>query len=126
MPAFIPIALLIGAKAFVARYVWVRRWRSYDPGWLVSLARKQCPRKKWLAAALTRCTWARDEGPCYVRFKPSQAKGTRARRAPSYNNITLKDDAEGDVVVDVRPDGEVSGIEFRTRRRKAAAEASRK
>ncbi len=116
MPAFVPIAILLGVKAIAARYLWTRRWRTYDPAWLIELAQSQYPRETWLVTALARCTRVKLESEYYTRFKPARRPEPIDASPPARNNIVLEDPVEGSVVLDVRPDGQIAGLEFRTRR----------
>lgn len=118
MSALLPFALVAGAKALVTSYFWQRRFRAYDPGWLVDLARRQHPTARWLGDALEECTRARVEDRYYLRFKGAPAVLTEG--ATVRGNMLLRDPVEGLLVVDVHPDGRIAGLEFRSRREREA------
>src|SRR5579859_3718878 len=100
--AFLVLSILLGTLFSVALHrAAVHRWAPYDPGWLVDAARRQYPAVPKLSEALSRCTRARHEGKCYVRFV-SSLRANRPGAAWQFGkSITLEDTAQGDVVLDV-------------------------
>lgn len=96
--------------------IWPNRWRSYDPTWLVSLARARHPDNPALAEALAACIRASIESEYYVRF----VSAVRANRPGSKwqfdRNVLLEDSPEGDLILDVLKDGSIGGVEFLSKR----------
>lgn len=68
----------------------VTRWKDYDPGWLVALAREQHPDEPWLAAALERCTRAQWESRAYVYFVDQERLMAPIRNDRYRSNILLR------------------------------------
>jgi len=64
------IPLVEKAKTYLTYpFAWLRNqirrrsWRSYDPSWLVALAKEQFPDEKWLQESLKNCTQVSGEIP---------------------------------------------------------------
>ena len=86
-------------------------WKSYDPTWLVELAKEQLPEEKWLPAALAACTMARQESDAYIHF----VKGGDDEPASEWEvqtDLNLKHPTEGDLVLDVLEGNRIGGVEF--------------
>ncbi len=86
------------------------RWETYDPSWLVGIARAQEPDAPWLADALATCTRAAWECNAYLYFIDP-----KAWIAPFSENIILESSTEGDLVLDILSDRSVAGVEFLSR-----------
>jgi hypothetical protein len=87
-------------------------WKSYDPTWLVRLARESCPREPWLAEALARCTRAIEESRAYLRFVDAADPSQPDSEWQFERNLVLEDRSEGVLVLDVLRGGRVGGVEF--------------
>jgi len=83
------------------------RWETYDPSWLVSIARAREPDAPWLADSLAMCTRAAWECGAYLYFIDP-----KRRDAKFSENIVLESTTEGDLVLDILTDRSVAGIEF--------------
>ncbi len=95
----------------LAHWFIVPSWDTYDPAWLVSLAREQYPNEAWLANALARCIRAKKYNG-YVYFVDS-ANGNRPGAAGQFErNIVLNDPELGEIVVDILQGDRVGGIEM--------------
>lgn len=118
MAAFVPIAVLLGAKVIkviVVRYLWKHRWLPYDPAWLIELVHEQRPEDAWVVEALAHCTHAKWESDYYIKFKPYKQHGV-AGELQACDNIVLIDPVKGEVILDVHTDGCISGLDFLGRR----------
>ncbi len=86
-------------------------WQTYDPTWLVSLAREQLPEYPWLPDALARCTTARIESEAYIHFVDPTTRDWRLD-----TNLKLTSPTEGWIVLDVLTttlgDYRIGGVEF--------------
>jgi hypothetical protein len=108
-------ASTIAAVSLVSYRAWRERWRAYDPGWLVELARRQHPDKPWLAEALTQCTRVRRESNAYLRFVSPRRPNKPGSAWQFAENVLLEDEAAGDLVLDVLKHQRVGGVEFLSR-----------
>lgn len=84
------------------------RWKDYDPGWLVELAREQFPDDLALHEALLKCNKILN-GAYFVNPARPNKKGSEWQFARS---ITLEDPEKGEVVLDILKDGRVGSIEM--------------
>ena len=106
--------LALVATVFLAAWcwnAWSRRWRPYDPTWLVELAREQHPDDPSLTAALRACTRA-IQGANYVRFVSGRRANQPGAEWQFARNVTLESDTHGDLVLDVLQSGRIGGVEF--------------
>jgi hypothetical protein len=110
LPVLVPITVYVSTKVALVGYLWKNRWLSYDPTWLIKLTYEQYPDEKWIIENLRHCTRAKWENAYYLRFKPYQV---HPHAEPQMrNNIMLIDPIRGEVVLDIRADGCISGITF--------------
>ena len=87
-------------------------WVSYDPTWLVELARRELPNNKAIQDALAQCTRCRHESDMYIRFvDPRNPNQPGSEWQFKINNIMIHP-TEGALVLDVLKDGRVGGVEF--------------
>jgi uncharacterized protein YuzE len=107
------IALIL--NMFVFYLCWLRRWRPYNPEWLVQLAKKQYKSDPWLAEALHKCTCTRFEGDFYIRFVDAKNANKPDSKWQFRENLILEDDVHGDLVLDILENGTIGGIEFVSR-----------
>jgi len=106
------LALLLLFNVGAAVVLWQRRWRAYDPGWLVALARVQRPQDRALIDALAACTRARHESDACVHFVSPRRPNRPGSAWQFRENITLEHPEHGELVLDVLKDGRVGGVEF--------------
>lgn len=90
-------------------------WKSYDPGWLVELARVQFPQEAWLPAALERCERAAWQSKSYLAFIERERATSRESEWEFGFNLTLRHGDYGELVLDVLRNREIGGIEFLSR-----------
>lgn len=87
-------------------------WETYDPTWLVELARSTRPDIPWLPTALARCTKCCRTSRAYVHF----VNPDRANKPESdwqfREHLYLHDPIEGNLIVDVLEGRKIGGIEF--------------
>ena len=87
-------------------------WKSYDPTWLVDLAKEQLPEEAWLPAALAACTMARQESPAYIHFVKPADSDEPISEWEVQTDLHLKHPTEGDLVLDVLEGNRIGGVEF--------------
>ena len=92
-----------------------QKWEPYDPSWLVALARRQHAADPSLAAALERCDchWAKSR--LYIYFVDPTRANEPGALWQFEKNVWLKDEREGDLLLDILQDGRVGGVEFYSR-----------
>ena len=87
-------------------------WKSYDPTWLVELAKEQLPDEKWLPAALAACTMAMQESDAYIHFVKGEDSDEPASEWEVQTDFNLKHPTKGDLVLDVLEGNRIGGVEF--------------
>ena len=87
-------------------------WKSYDPTWLVELAKEQLPEETWLPAALAACTMARQESAAYIHFVTRADPEEPGSEWQVQTDFTLKHPTEGELVLDILEGNRVGGVEF--------------
>ena len=87
------------------------QWQTYDPEWLVELARDQHPDKPWLLSALSTCTRGCYESRAYIHFVNSSNPNEPGSPWQFSENILLKTN-KGEVVLDILENEKVGGAEF--------------
>ncbi len=87
-------------------------WKTYDPRWLVELAKKTHPDKPRVAEALAQCTKCARENEKYIYFVIPARPNEPGAEWQFKENIILEHPTEGDIVLDVLRDGRVGGAEF--------------
>jgi hypothetical protein len=90
-------------------------WETYNPTWLVDLARSQLPDQPWLAEALANCKACHWESPAYVHFVDPDRPNIPGSAWQFRENILLEHPTEGTLVLDVLQGGRIGGIEFLSR-----------
>lgn len=86
-------------------------WETYDPSWLVALARAQAPGEEWLAQSLRACTRAAKRNERYLYFvDPSNPNAPGAQW--QFKETFILERPEGEVAIDILKDGCVGGVEF--------------
>jgi hypothetical protein len=87
-------------------------WETYDPTWLVELARTTRPDVPWLADVLATCVRCRVESEWYVRFVNPEGANEPEADWQFRESLLLDDPTEGNIVLDILQDGRVGGIEY--------------
>jgi hypothetical protein len=83
-------------------------FQSYDPTWLVELAKAQFPNETWLHAALAACIRAepidpdREEGLYFIDRMEGKF----------WQNVILVSHTRGKIVLDILKDKRVGGMSF--------------
>ena len=90
-------------------------WESYDPSWLVELARDQLPEEPWLPGALALCRHARSESRAYVYFVDPVNANKPGSQWQFETNLILDHPSEGTLVLDVLTGQRIGGVEFLSR-----------
>jgi len=112
------IPLVEKAKTYLTYpFAWLRNqirrrsWRSYDPSWLVALAKEQFPDEKWLQESLKNCTQVSGEIPM-LHFVDPYRPNKPGSAWQFETNRTLEDSEYGDLILDILKDKRVGGVEF--------------
>jgi hypothetical protein len=93
----------------------VGNWESFDPTWLMELAREQAPERQWLPVALSRCTRLRWRGDAYMAFIDSARPNEPGSEWQFVENIVLEHPSHGELVLDILTEHRVGGVEFLAR-----------
>ncbi len=92
-----------------------RRWKKYDPTWLIRASAYRFHEYPWLEVALTQCIRAKERNDWYTYF----VNGSRPNKAGSewqfQESITIENTPNGDIVIDVVRSNRVGGVEFLSR-----------
>lgn len=91
---------------------WKRRWKDYDPSWLIDLALEQHPDKPWLPKSLLECTRASRKNDYYIYFISSHRANQKGSEWQFKEYITLVDPIQGELILDVLEGDRIGGIEF--------------
>ena len=92
-------------------------WQSYEPNWLIELAKKQKPEIVWLPEALSKCTKCKRESDAYICFS-----STKGPNNVDMFCIELNHPVKGLIILDVNKgkrlgkvfieDKQIIGVEF--------------
>jgi|SRR3972149_3356520 len=85
-------------------------WKSYDPSWLVELAKKA--KMPAVANALAKSTKSAKGCPSYIYFVDPKNCNKPGAKWQFKGCVILKSPTEGELVLDVLKDGRIGGIEF--------------
>ena len=85
---------------------------SYDPAWLVKLAREQYPHEAWLITALKESILYFMESDAYYLLSGSKPSSISTTAPQQACNIILNSQECGELVLDVAADQTITGIEF--------------
>jgi len=86
--------------------------KTYDPTWLVKLAKKQKPEADWFHEALTKCTEVVREETAYVGFISAERANLPGAEWQYDFSVELYCPDNGFLVVDVMKDKRIGGVEF--------------
>jgi len=92
-----------------------KKWKPYDPSWLICEAEKYKDEYPWLVEALDACTKAKERNEWYTYFIDESNPNKPGSEWQFQESITLEDTPEGDIVVDIVKTNRVGGIEFLSR-----------
>lgn len=87
-------------------------WESYDPTWLVILAKEQYPYEPEFGEALARCIRRAEDCQSYMYFVDPKDANQPGAEWQFKQNIMLASETEGTLVLDVLKDGRIGGVEF--------------
>ena len=86
------------------------KWKTYDPSWIVELAKSQCSDKDWLQAALSKCTSYLEESNAYYYFVPCENPNEKNSEWQFDTNIMLECPLNGTIILDILKGQRVGGI----------------
>lgn len=87
-------------------------WQTYDPTWLVQLAREQLPEEPWLAEALANCTRCCRESDAYIRFVDASRPNEPGSAWQIDTSLHLESPREGWLALDILTGRRIGGVEF--------------
>ena len=87
-------------------------WKEYDSEWLARLAEEQVPEKHWLPSALRKCTQHSKRSEAYYYFVSPENANQPGAEWQFETSITLGDEKEGALVLDILNGNRVGGVEF--------------
>ncbi|MCG8573596.1 MAG: hypothetical protein MI810_01825 [Flavobacteriales bacterium] len=90
----------------------MKKWETYNPDWLVKIAREQIPDRMEIIQALAQCTKAKTESRAYVYFVNPNHPNEADSEWQFKENIMLEDKKYGTIVLDVLKDDKIGGVEF--------------
>jgi hypothetical protein len=76
-------------------------WQSYDPSWIVELAREQLPEEPWLPAALAARTRTRRRSDAYIYFVDPDRANQPGSPGQFDSCVELDSPTEGWLVLDI-------------------------
>ncbi|MCP4445338.1 MAG: hypothetical protein GY811_08345 [Myxococcales bacterium] len=89
-----------------------RQWETYDPSWLVELAKQQRPELPWLIQALAACINAMRESDLYIRFVDSVNANKPGADWQFDHSLRLRHPEYGELILDILKGQRVGGVEF--------------
>lgn len=92
-----------------------KRWKEYDPSWLIEASRYRFDEYPWLEEALQKCIKAKERNNWYTYFVNNKNPNKPKSEWQIQQSITIEDTPEGDVIIDIVKHNRVGGIEFLTR-----------
>jgi hypothetical protein len=87
-------------------------WGSYDPSWLVELARKQHSEKSWLLDTLAKCTHASRKSTGLEGTYMTCFIDPLSATWDFKSNLRLNEWSEGEIILDIMKDGSVGAAEI--------------
>ncbi len=88
------------------------KWETYNPNWVVKIAKKQIPERPEIIEALMRCTLGLKQSRAYIYFVDAKNPNQPNSKWQFEENITLEDKKNGTVVLDILKGNKIGGIEF--------------
>lgn len=89
-----------------------KKWETYNPEWLVDLAKEQIPDKPKIISALSNCVKAKRESRAYIYFVSGDNPNQPNSEWQFEENILLEDKKIGTIVLDVLKGNKIGGIEL--------------
>ncbi len=89
-----------------------KKWETYNPQWIVDIAKKQIPDKPEIILALSKCIKAKIESRAYIYFVNRDNSNKPNSEWQFEENIILEDKKNGTIILDVLKGNKIGGIEF--------------
>ena len=89
-----------------------KEWITYDPEWLIELAKQQIPERHEIIEALNECTKAKAESRAYIYFVNGENSSQPDSKWRVVENIILNDKKKGPIILDVLEGNKIGGAEF--------------
>ena len=92
--------------------MFLKKWKEYDPSWLIEASKYRSDEYPWLAGALAKCTKAKNESDFYIYFVNKSNPNKKGSEWQFQESITIEGTLEGDIVIDIIKSNRVGGIEL--------------
>ncbi|MFT5914381.1 MAG: hypothetical protein ACI81T_000869 [Bacteroidia bacterium] len=89
-----------------------KNWNSYNPEWIVKIAKVQIPDRPEIIQSLAECTKSKIESKAYTYFEDCENPNHPNSNWQFKENIILEDKKMGTVILDVLKGNKIGGIEF--------------
>ena len=89
-----------------------KKWKTYNPQWLVEIAKRHIPDKTEIIQALEKCIQARAKSNAYTYFVDNKNPNQPDSEWQIEENIILEDEEHGTIVLDVLKGNRIGGVEF--------------
>lgn len=89
-----------------------KKWETYNPQWLVEIAKRHIPDKIEIIQALEKCIQARAKSKAYIHFVDNEKPNQSGAEWQIEENIILEDEEYGTIVLDVLKGNRIGGVEF--------------
>ena len=91
------------------------KWETYNPEWLVEIAKEQIPEEHKIIENLKQCVKCFKESKAYYYFVYSENPNEPNSDWQFVENIILQSKENGEIVLDILKDKKIGGIEFLNR-----------
>jgi len=92
-----------------------KRWKRYDPSWLVKASDDYFEEYPWLKGALEKCVKCKHKSDLYIYFTDAKNPNKNGSAWQFQESITIVGTPQGDIVIDVIRNNQIGGIEFLTK-----------
>lgn len=89
-----------------------KKWETYNPQWIVDIAKEQIPDKPEIILALSKCIKAKIESRAYIYFVNGDNSNEPNSEWQFEENIMLEDKKNGTIILDVLKGKKIGGVEF--------------
>ncbi len=91
------------------------KWETYNPDWLIKIAKEQIPEEKEVIENLKSCIQCYKESKAYYYFIHSENPNEPNSEWQFDENIVLHSKEKGEIVLDILKEKKIGGIEFLNR-----------
>jgi len=90
----------------------MKKWETYNPKWLVDLAKEQIPDRPEIISALSNCVKAKRQSRAYIYFVSGDNPNQPNAEWQFEENILLVDKKVGTIILDVLQGNKIGGLEL--------------